>query len=38
MSGRLALQRVSTVDAIAAALRTRILDGDLTRRRAAARA
>ena len=29
MSGRLALQRVSTVDAIAAALRTRILDGDL---------
>jgi DNA-binding GntR family transcriptional regulator len=29
MSGRLALQRVSTVDAIAAALRTRIMDGDL---------
>jgi DNA-binding GntR family transcriptional regulator len=29
VSGRLALQRVSTVDAIAAALRTRILDGDL---------
>lgn len=29
MSGRLALQRVSTVDAIAAALRTRILDGEL---------
>jgi DNA-binding GntR family transcriptional regulator len=29
MSGRLALRRVSTVDAIAAALRTRILDGDL---------
>jgi DNA-binding GntR family transcriptional regulator len=29
MSGRFALQRVSTVDAIAAALRTRILDGDL---------
>jgi DNA-binding GntR family transcriptional regulator len=30
MSARLALQRVSTVDAIAAALRTRILDGELT--------
>jgi DNA-binding GntR family transcriptional regulator len=29
MSGRLALQRVSTVDALAAALRTRILDGEL---------
>jgi DNA-binding GntR family transcriptional regulator len=29
MTGRLALQRVSTVDAIAAALRTRILDGEL---------
>lgn len=29
MSARLALQRVSTVDAIAAALRTRIMDGDL---------
>jgi DNA-binding GntR family transcriptional regulator len=29
MSPRLALQRVSTVDAIAAALRTRILDGEL---------
>ena len=29
MSARLALQRVSTVDAIAAALRTRILDGEL---------
>ena len=29
MSGRLELQRVSTVDAIAAALRTRIMDGDL---------
>jgi DNA-binding GntR family transcriptional regulator len=29
VSGRLALQRVSTVDAIAVALRTRILDGDL---------
>jgi DNA-binding GntR family transcriptional regulator len=29
MSGRLALQRVSTVDAIAAALRTRIMDGEL---------
>jgi len=29
VSGRLALQRVSTVDAIAAALRTRIMDGDL---------
>ena len=29
MSGRLALGRVSTVDAIAAALRTRILDGEL---------
>jgi DNA-binding GntR family transcriptional regulator len=29
MSGRLDLQRVSTVDAIASALRTRILDGDL---------
>jgi DNA-binding GntR family transcriptional regulator len=29
MSGRLALARVSTVDAIAAALRTRILDGEL---------
>jgi DNA-binding GntR family transcriptional regulator len=29
MSGRLALQRVSTVDAIAAALRKRILDGEL---------
>jgi DNA-binding GntR family transcriptional regulator len=29
MSGPLALQRVSTVDAIAAALRTRIMDGDL---------
>jgi DNA-binding GntR family transcriptional regulator len=29
MSGRLSLQRVSTVDALAAALRTRILDGDL---------
>jgi len=30
MSARLALQRVSTVDALAAALRTRILDGELT--------
>ena len=29
MSGRLALQRVSTVDAVAASLRTRILDGEL---------
>jgi DNA-binding GntR family transcriptional regulator len=29
MTGRLSLQRVSTVDALAAALRTRILDGDL---------
>jgi DNA-binding GntR family transcriptional regulator len=29
MTGRLPLARVSTVDAIAAALRTRILDGDL---------
>jgi DNA-binding GntR family transcriptional regulator len=29
MTGRLALQRVSTVDANAAALRTRILDGEL---------
>src|SRR5215207_755012 len=29
MTGRYALQRVSTVDAIAAALRKRILDGDL---------
>jgi DNA-binding GntR family transcriptional regulator len=29
MSGRLALQRVSTVDALTAALRTRILDGEL---------
>jgi DNA-binding GntR family transcriptional regulator len=29
MTARLALQRVSTVDAIAAALRTRILDGEL---------
>src|SRR5918992_4345909 len=29
MSGRLELRRVSTVDAIAAALRTRIMDGDL---------
>jgi DNA-binding GntR family transcriptional regulator len=29
VSGRLSLQRVSTVDALAAALRTRILDGDL---------
>jgi DNA-binding GntR family transcriptional regulator len=29
MTARLALQRVSTVDALAAALRTRILDGDL---------
>jgi DNA-binding GntR family transcriptional regulator len=29
MSGRLELQRVSTVDAIAAALRTRIMDGEL---------
>lgn len=29
MSARLSLQRVSTVDAIAAALRTRILDGEL---------
>jgi DNA-binding GntR family transcriptional regulator len=29
MSGRLSLQRVSTVEAIAAALRTRIADGDL---------
>ena len=29
MSGRLALRRVSTVDALAAALRTRILDGEL---------
>ena len=29
MSGRLALARVSTVDALAAALRTRILDGEL---------
>jgi len=29
MSPRLALQRVSTVDAVAAALRTRILDGEL---------
>ena len=38
MTAQLALQRVSTVDAIAAALRTRILDGELARRRAAARA
>jgi DNA-binding GntR family transcriptional regulator len=30
MSARLALQRVSTVDAIAASLRTRILDGELS--------
>jgi len=30
MSARIALQRVSTVDAIAASLRTRILDGELT--------
>jgi DNA-binding GntR family transcriptional regulator len=29
MSGRFALQRVSTVDAVAASLRTRILDGEL---------
>ena len=29
MTARLSLQRVSTVDAIAAALRTRILDGEL---------
>ena len=29
MSARLSLRRVSTVDAIAAALRTRILDGEL---------
>jgi DNA-binding GntR family transcriptional regulator len=29
MSARLSLQRVSTVDAVAAALRTRILDGEL---------
>ena len=29
MSGRLALRRISTVDALASALRTRILDGDL---------
>jgi len=30
VTARLALQRVSTVDALAAALRTRILDGELT--------
>jgi DNA-binding GntR family transcriptional regulator len=29
MSGRFALQRISTVDAVAASLRTRILDGEL---------